>query len=145
MLMEFPGMQIRGLQVTFINKNQRVTIGNIRSSWKETNNGVPKVQFWDPWFSKLLWMKGDNIMEANPSKLQGIAFQDNKQVSDFKVSIHGHDIEYSKLITSLGICIDNTLIFDVHINDMCLNASLNECLTTMHEFTGSSQQKGDIQ
>ena len=62
-------------------------------------------------------------MEANPSKLQGILFKGNKQVSDFKVSVDGHNIEFSNSMTSLGICIDDTLTFDSHISDICIKAS----------------------
>ena len=50
----------------------------------------------------------DNSVEANPNKFQGILFKGNKQVSDFKVSVDGHDIEFFKSMTSLGICFDDT-------------------------------------
>ena len=47
----------------------------------------------------------NNALEANPSKFQRILFKGNKQASDFKVSVSGRNIEFSKSITSLGICI----------------------------------------
>ena len=53
----------------------------------------------------------DNAMEANLSKFQGILFKGNKQADDFKLSVNGHDIKFSKSMTSLGICIDDTLTF----------------------------------
>ena len=64
-----------------------------------------------------------NALEANPTKCQGISFKGNKQVDDFKISVNGHDIELSKLMTSLEICVEYTLTFDSHINDLCLKAS----------------------
>ena len=64
-----------------------------------------------------------NAMEANPSKFQGILFKGNKQASDFKVSIGGQNIEFSKSMTSLRICIDENLNFDFHVNNICQKAS----------------------
>ena len=37
--------------------------------------------------------------------------------------IRGHEIEFSKSITALGICIDENLTFDEHVNNICLTAS----------------------
>ena len=68
------------------------------------------------WFS-------ENAMQANPAKFQGILFKGNKDGSDFKVSIRGQDIDFSKSITALGICIDENLTFDNHVNNICLKAS----------------------
>ena len=68
------------------------------------------------WFS-------ENAMQANPAKFRGILFKGNKDGSDFKVSIRGQDIDFSKSITALGICIDENLTFDNHVNNICLKAS----------------------
>ena len=68
------------------------------------------------WFS-------ENAMQANPTKFQGILLKGNKDGSDFKVSIKGQDIDFSKSITALGICIDENLTFDNHVNNNCLKAS----------------------
>ena len=65
----------------------------------------------------------DNAMEANPTKFQGLLLKGNKQTSEFSVSIRGQDIELSKSITALGICIDENLTFDEHVNNICLKAS----------------------
>ena len=65
----------------------------------------------------------DNAMEANPTKFQGLLLKGNKQASEFSVSIRGQDIEFSKSITALGICIDENLTFDEHVNNICLKAS----------------------
>ena len=46
-----------------------------------------------------------------------------KHASDFKVSIRGQDIDFWEPITALGICIDENLTFDIHVNNICLKAS----------------------
>ena len=76
----------------------------------------------------------ENAMEANPSKSQGILFKGNKQADDFKLSVNEHDIEFSKSMTSLGICIIDTLTFDSHINDICLKASRQ--ISALQRLTG---------
>ena len=65
----------------------------------------------------------ENAMEANPSKFQGILFKGNKQAPDFNVSVDGNDIEFCQSMTALGICIDENLTFDIHIDSICLKAS----------------------
>ena len=65
----------------------------------------------------------DNAMEANPTKFQGLLLKGNKPASDFRVSIRGQEIIFSKSITALGICIDENLTFDEHVNNICLKAS----------------------
>ena len=144
-------------------RKQRVKTDNIRSSWNETNEGVPQGSILEPLIfnifmndlfhfvkhanlfnyaadnsvsvngkelnivSRLLQSEAevtlrwfcDNAMEANPSKFQGILFKGNKQNSDFKVSVEGHDIEFSNSMTA----IDDTFTFDLHINDICIKAS----------------------
>ena len=159
-------------------RKQRVKIGNIRSSWKETDKGVSQGSILGPlifnifmndlfYFVKhanlfnyaddnsvsvsgkelsivsgLLQSEAEvtvrwfceNTMEANPSKFQGILLKGNKQANDFKLSVNGHDIEFSKSMTSLGICIDDTLTFDSHINDICLKASRQ--ISALQRLTG---------
>ena len=62
-------------------------------------------------------------MEANPTKFQGLLLKGNKPATDFRVSIRGQEITFSKSITALGICIDENLTFDEHVNNICLKAS----------------------
>ena len=62
-------------------------------------------------------------MEANPTKFQGLLLKGNKPANDFRVSIRGHEITFSKSITALGICINENLTFDEHVNNICLKAS----------------------
>ena len=70
-----------------------------------------------------------NAMDANPSKFQGILSKGNKQASDFEVCVGGQNIEFSKSMTSLGICIDENSNFDLHIKDMPKGQTPNQCLT----------------
>ena len=76
----------------------------------------------------------DNAMEANPAKFQGLLLKGNKQASDFRVTIQGQQIEFSKSITTLGICIDENLTFDEHVNNICLKASRQ--ISALQRLTG---------
>ena len=78
----------------------------------------------------------DNAMGANPAKFQGLLLKGNKQASDFRVIIQGQQIEFSKsiTITTLGICIDENLTFDEHVNNICLKASRQ--ISALQRLTG---------
>ena len=76
----------------------------------------------------------DNAMEANPAKFQGLLLKGNKQASDFRLIIQGQQIEFSKSITTLGICIDENLTFDEHVNNICLKASRQ--ISALQRLTG---------
>ena len=82
-----------------------------------------------------LWFS-DNAMKANPAKFQGSLLKGNKEAGDFRVMIQGQEIEFSKSITALGICIDENLTFDEHVNndDICLKASRQIC--ALQRLTG---------
>ena len=58
----------------------------------------------------------------------------NKQASDFRVIIQGQQIEFSKSITTLGICIDEDLTFDEHVKNICLKASRQ--ISALQRLTG---------
>ena len=76
----------------------------------------------------------DNAMEANPTKFQGLLLKGNKQASEFSVSVQGQEIEFSKSITALGICIDENITFDEHVNDICTKASRQ--ISALQRLTG---------
>ena len=65
----------------------------------------------------------DNAMKANHAKFQGLLLKGSKEAGDFRVMIQGQEIEFSKSITALGICIDENLTFDEHVNNIYLKAS----------------------
>ena len=75
-----------------------------------------------------------NSMQANPAKFQGILLKGNKYVSDFKVSIRGQNVDFSKSITALGVCIDENLTFDNHVDNICLKASRQ--ISALQRLTG---------
>ena len=79
------------------------------------------------WFS-------DNAMETNPAKLQGLLLKGNKQASDFRVLTQGQQSKFSKSIPTLGICIDEKLTFDEHVNNICLKASRQ--ISALQRLTG---------
>ena len=58
----------------------------------------------------------------------------NKQASDFRVIIQCQQIEFSKSITTLGICIGENLTFDEHVNNICLKASRQ--ISALQRLTG---------
>ena len=64
----------------------------------------------------------DNGMQANPEKNQGIVFG-NKKTDDTSFTVKGNEIEFEKHVKLLGINIDNTLKFDVHVDSVCKKAS----------------------
>ena len=82
----------------------------------------------------------DNAMEANPTKFQGLLLKGNKQASEFSVSVQGKEIEFSKSITALGICIDENLTFDEHVNDICTKASRQ--ISALQRLTGFIDMSG---
>ena len=82
----------------------------------------------------------DNAMEANPTKFQGLLLKGNKQTSEFSVSVQGQEIEFSKSITALGICIDENLTFDGHENDICTKASRQ--ISALQRLTGFIDMPG---
>ena len=79
-------------------------------------------------------------MEANPTKFQGLLLKGNKQASDFRVCIRGQENEFSKLITALGICIDENITFDEHVNTICLKASRQ--ISALQRLTGFIDMPG---
>ena len=79
------------------------------------------------WFSA-------NSMQANPVKFQGTLLKGNKYVSDFMVSFRGQDVDFSKSMTALGVCVDENLTFDAHVDNICLKASRQ--ISALHRLTG---------
>ena len=66
---------------------------------------------------------------------QGLLLKGNKQASDFRIiRIQGQQIEFSKSITTLGICIDENLTFDEHVNNFCFKASRQ--ISALQRLTG---------
>ena len=92
---------------------------SVSVSHRELNSLTPQLQ--KEAEVTIQWVS-DNTMEANPAKFYGLLLKGNKQATDFRVIIQGQQIEFSKSITTLGICIDENLTFDEHVNNICLKA-----------------------
>ena len=62
-------------------------------------------------------------------------FVERKQIRVWiKVSIRGQDVDFSKSITALGVCIDENLTFDTHVDNICLKASRQ--ISALQRLTG---------
>ena len=68
------------------------------------------------WFS-------DNAMEANPNKCQGILFNRGHNVSSMQLQVNDNDISFVSSINALGICIDDKLNFNDHVDRICSKAA----------------------
>ena len=64
----------------------------------------------------------------------------NEQASEFSVSVQGQEIEISKYITALGMCIDQNLTFNEHVNDICSKASRQ--ISALQRLTGFIDMPG---
>ena len=68
------------------------------------------------WFS-------DNAMEANPNKFQGILFNRGHNASSMQLQVNDNDIFFVSSIHALGICIDDKLNFNDHVDRICSKAA----------------------
>ena len=68
------------------------------------------------WFS-------DNALEANPNKFQGILFNRGHNVSSMQLQVNDNDISFVSSIHALGICIDDKLNFNDHVDRICSKAA----------------------
>ena len=85
----------------------------------------------------LSWFKSNQLV-ANPTKfkLMFLGMDDENLV----FYINNKSITPSKYVKLLGITIDNELKFDVHINNICKQASSKiRCLHRIRKFLGESQ------
>ena len=67
----------------------------------------------------------DNAMEANPNKFQGIYTFYNRghNVSSMQLHVNDTDISFVSSINALGICIDDKLNFNDHVDRICAKAA----------------------
>ena len=68
------------------------------------------------WFS-------DNAMEANRNKFQGILFNHGHNVSSMQLQVNDNDISFVSSKHALGICIDDKLNFNDHVDRICAKAA----------------------
>ena len=70
----------------------------------------------------IVWFKG-NGFEANPNKFQCMVLSPNKNIPpSLSIVINNSAIPVVQCIKTLGINIDNKLVFDLHIESMCKRA-----------------------
>ena len=62
-------------------------------------------------------------MEANPNKFQGILFNRGHNVSSMQLQVNDNDISFVSSINALGICIDDKLNFNDHVDRICAKAA----------------------
>ena len=69
----------------------------------------------------LKWLR-INSLQANPGKFQCMVLRKEKQNS-VKLITNKTEIEESRKVVLLGITIDNLLIFDEHVDNLCRTAN----------------------
>ena len=80
-----------------------------------------------------------NSLQANPCKFQGILFKDAKKVNDFRVYVEGTEIEFQSEIDVLGVCIDDDMNFNSHVNNVCKKAGKQ--VSALQRLTGVLDHK----
>ena len=80
-----------------------------------------------------------NSLQANPCKFQGILFKGAKKVNDFRVYVEGTEIEFQSEIDVLGVCIDDGMNFNSHVNNVCKKAGKQ--VSALQSLTGVLDQK----
>ena len=80
-----------------------------------------------------------NSLQANPCKFQGILFKGAKKVNDFRVYVEGTEIEFQSEIDVLGVCIDDDMNFNSHVNNVCKKAGKQ--VSALQRLTGMLEQK----
>ena len=63
-----------------------------------------------------------NAMQANPDKFQGMLLKGAKTVGDFAITVEGTEIAFVSEINAWGVCIDDQLSFNAHVNRICAKA-----------------------
>ena len=80
-----------------------------------------------------------NSLQANPCKFQGILFKGAKKVNDFRVYVEGTEIEFQSEIDVLGVCIDDDMNFNSHVNNVCKKAGKQ--VSALQRLTGVLDHK----
>ena len=75
-----------------------------------------------------------NAMQANPDKFQGMLLKGAKTVGDFAVTVKGTEIAFVSEINALGVCIDDQLSFNAHVDHICTKAGRQ--VSALQRLTG---------
>ena len=80
-------------------------------------------------------------MKANPSKFQ-IMFLGRKDISKLCLNINGLLIPSSRQVKRLGVNIDNSLNFEVHIKEICRKVNQKvDAFGRLRPFLGEQRSK----
>ena len=75
-----------------------------------------------------------NAMQANPDKFQGMLLKGAKTVGDFANTVQGTEITFVSEINALGVCIDDQLSFNAHVDRICTKAGRQ--VSALQRLTG---------
>ena len=75
-----------------------------------------------------------NAMQANPDKFQGMLLKGAKTVGDFAITVEGTEIAFVSEINALGVCIDDQLSFNAHVDRICTKAGRQ--VSALQRLTG---------
>ena len=88
------------------------------------------------WFNK-------NSMIVNPNKFQAlIVNRSNNSQNSYEIQIKNHSIKSDENVKLLGINIDNKLIFDEHVSQLCKKASAQlNAICRLSKFLGPVEKE----
>ena len=75
-----------------------------------------------------------NAMQANPDKFQGMLLKGAKTVGNFAITVEGTEIAFVSEINALGVCIDDQLSFNAHVDPICTKAGRQ--VSALQRLTG---------
>ena len=73
-------------------------------------------------------------MQANPDKFQGMLLKGAKTVGDFAITVEGTVIAFVSEINVLGVCIDDQLSFNAHVDRIYTKAGRQ--VSALRRLTG---------
>ena len=75
-----------------------------------------------------------NAMQAIPDKFQGMLLKCAKTMGDFAITVEGTEIAFVSEINALGVCIDDQLSFNAHVDRICTKAGRQ--VSALQRLTG---------
>ena len=75
-----------------------------------------------------------NAMQANPDKFQGMLPKGAKTVGDLAITVEGIELALVSEINVLGVCIDDQLSFNAHVDRICTKAGRQ--VSALQRLTG---------
>ena len=75
-----------------------------------------------------------NAIQANPDKFQGMLLKGAKTLGDFAITVEGTEIPFVSEINALGVCKDDQLSFNAHVDRICTKAGRQ--VSALQRLTG---------